>query len=304
MTAPATLAGLGEFGLIARLTRGLRHDRSVVRGPGDDAAVILSDGHRRLLLTIDLLVDGVHFRWGRHAPRAIGWKALCCGISDIAAMGGLPRHAVVSLGVPPRTPVRQLDQLYAGLRSAARRFGVNLVGGDTVRAPQVIVDVAVLGSARPQDVVLRSGAAPGDRVFVTGRLGASYHTGRHLRFTPRVAESQWLVRHHKPTAMMDLSDGLASDLQRLAEQSGVGFLIEEHRLPLAPGARSARQALMDGEDFELLFTVPTHGSTTLPRRIGATPLTEVGRVMPRGHGVLLHRHGGVLPLRPEGFRHF
>ena len=306
MAATPTLHSLGEFGLIDRLTRRVRVDASVRCGIGDDAAVIIpDDAGRHLLLSTDMLVDGVHFLWGTHPAYGIGWKALACGVSDIAAMGGLPRHAAVSVGIPPKTPVRQLERLYRGLQAVARRFRVNLIGGDTVRSPRLVIDVAILGSVEPRHVVLRSGAAPGDRVFVTGRLGGSYASGKHLRFVPRLRESRWLVTHHKPTAMMDLSDGLASDLQQLAKRSRVGFLIEETKLPIAAAARTVRHALMDGEDFELLFTVPVRGSTTLPRRIGTTPLTEIGRVMPAALGVRLHRKdGSVVPLMPEGFRHF
>ncbi len=301
----ATLRSLGEFGLIDRLTRRVRVDRSVVRGIGDDAAVLIPDAGRYLLLSTDMLVDGTHFLWRKHSAYGIGWKSLACGVSDIAAMGGLPRHANVSVGIPPRTPVGQLAQLYQGLQAAAKRFHVNLVGGDTVRAPRLVIDVAILGSVEPKHLVLRSGAAPGDRVFVTGRLGGSYPSGKHLRFEPRLREAQWLVKHFKPTAMMDLSDGLASDLRHIATQSRVGILIEETRLPIAAAAKTTMHALMDGEDFELLFTVPSRGSAKLPKRIGDTPLTEIGRVMPPAMGVQLHRrNGGVAPIAPEGFRHF
>ena len=226
MAAMPTLRSLGEFGLIDRLTRRVRVDASVRHGIGDDAAVIIPDAGRHLLLSTDMLVDGVHFLWGKHPADGIGWKALACSVSDIAAMGGVPRHAAVSVGIPPKTPVRQLERLYSGLQAVARRFRVNLVGGDTVRAPRFVIDVAILGSVEPRHLVLRSGASPGDRVFVTGRLGGSYLSGKHLRFVPRLRESRWLVAHHKPTAMMDLSDGLASDLQQLAKRSGVGFLID------------------------------------------------------------------------------
>ena len=300
-----TLRSLGEFGLIDRLTRRVRVDHSVVRGIGDDAAVLIPDAGRHLLLSTDMLVDGTHFLWGRHPAYGIGWKSLACGVSDIAAMGGLPRHANVSVGIPPRTPVRRLEAFYRGLQAVARKFRVNLVGGDTVRAPRFVIDVAILGSVEPKHLILRSGAVPGDRVFVTGRLGGSYISGRHLRFEPRVREAQWLVRHCQPTAMMDLSDGLASDVQRIATQSRVGILIEETKLPVAAAAKTTAHALMDGEDFELLFTVPSRGTSRLPTRIGATPITEIGRVMPQAMGVQLHRtNGGVASIAPEGFRHF
>jgi thiamine-monophosphate kinase len=301
----STVRQLGEVGVITRVSRRLPVDRSVFVGVGDDAAVLRCSGSRWLLLASDMLVEGVHFNRRRTSPRWIGWKALAANISDLAAMGGRPRWAVVSLGLPPGTPVRFVDGLYEGLNRCARRFGMAIVGGDTVRAPRVVVDVAILGQVRRERLVLRRGARVGDALFVTGRLGGSYASGRHARFTPRLAEAQALLRRVRVHAMMDLSDGLASDLWQMSRQSHVRFRVEEHCVPVAPEARSLESALMEGEDFELLFAVGARQASRVPGWLGRVPVTRVGCAVGRGVGVELVRRNGCLePLKPQGFRHF
>lgn len=293
-----TVRDLGEFGLI-------RHLAKRIPRAGDDCAVLPGGG----LLTCDPVIEGIHFL-PETPPRAVGWKAMARNLSDIAAMGGTPRYAVVSLGLRPTTTVRWVCELYAGMRAVAVQFGCEIVGGDTahVRHEQFVV-VTLLGQAdRP---VLRSGAKPGDVVFVTGPLGGSFASGKHLRFTPRITEARWLVQHCRPHAMMDVSDGLASDLQRLSEASRVGFNIVSCKIPIAPGVAAARRAagsssfrrfteaplhhaLTDGEDFELLFTVS-------PRRaeLARQRFYEIGRVIPRPVVLL----DGV-PLTAKGYDHF
>jgi thiamine-monophosphate kinase len=306
---------LGERGLIERVARRFGGDRSVVVGIGDDAAALrLSAAERRadrvLLLASDMVVEGVHFTRDT-APEAIGWKALACNVSDVAAMGGRPRWAVVSLGAPRSAEVAVLDGIARGMARCARRFGMRVVGGDTVRAPQLVLDVAIVGVAARGRLALRSNVRVGDRVFVTGRLGGSLPSGRHARFLPRVAEAQRLVALGV-RAMMDLSDGLASDLWQLARASGVRLRVEERRLPVSAAARRLRDgrspawhALMDGEDFELLCTAPDRISRRLPAALGRVPLTPIGEVVGRGAGVELVRADGTIqPIRSEGFRHF
>jgi len=311
-----TVRQLGEVGLIGRLRQRLRRPASVVVGIGDDAAVVRLDRGQWWLLASDMLVEGVHFRLP--APRArqagrlgvvpaqwIGWKALACNVSDIAAMGGVPRWAVISLGLPPTTPVAWVDRVYAGLERCARRFGVAIVGGDTVRAPRLIIDVAIVGSAHPARLVRRSGARVGDHLFVTGRLGGSYRSGRHARFIPRLREAHALLRRVQVHAMMDLSDGLACDAWQMSRASGVTLRIQAARVPRAPAARTLTHALTDGEDFELLFAVPPEAVPRLPARLGRTPVTRIGAVVARGVGVELESPDGrIEPLAPIGFRHF
>jgi thiamine-monophosphate kinase len=236
-------------------------------------------------------------------------------------MGGLPLWAVISLGLPPTTSIRFVDALYAGLERCARRFGITIVGGDTVRAPQVVVDVAMLGTVHPERLTLRSGARVGDLLFVTGRLGGSYRSGRHARFLPRLGEAQALVKRVRLHAMMDVSDGLASDLWQISRASGVTLRVEPSRILVTSAARTCPRrdcpcrlwrgrtavyhALMDGEDFELLFAVSPRAAARVPSRIGACPVTRIGMVMGPGVGVeLAHPDGHISPLVPNGFRHF
>ena len=239
------------------------------------------------------------------AARWIGWKALACNISDVAAMGGTPSYAVVSLGLPPRTPVRVLDGLAEGLRSCAKRFGVTIVGGDTVRAPRMVVDVAMVGTVSAGRPVVRSGAQVGDRIFVTGQVGGSLRRHRHATFLPRLREVQWLVKHLSIHAMIDLSDGLAADLWQVARASRATLRVEERAVPIAPGAQTVWHALMDGEDFELLFVVSRRTATKVPPSIGGCRISQIGTVTGRAARVeLVRRDGRVTPLTPKGFRHF
>ena len=299
------ISRLGEIQLIERLRRRIPQPRSVRVGIGDDAAVLRSLGTEDLLLASDMLIEGVHFTRRQTPAQWVGWKALACNISDIAAMGGVPRFAVISVGLPRTTSLAWVEALYRGLRRCARRYGVALVGGDTVRAPCVVIDVAILGSVAAGRAVLRSRARVGDRVFVTGRLGGSLAGGRHARFTPRLREARWLVRHLPIHAMIDLSDGLASDLWQIARASGVTLRIDETSLPVSRAARDVRHALMDGEDFELLWTVSAAAARGMPRSIGQVPVTAIGLITKRGVAVeLLTRHGHIQPLIPAGFRHF
>ena len=271
-----TVRDIGEFGLIRQLQK-------QIPLAGDDCAVLPGGG----LLTCDPVIENIHFLPDTPA-RQVGWKAMARNLSDIAAMGGQPRYAVVSLGLRPTTPVRWVRELYAGLHAAARRFGCEIAGGDTahVRHEQFVV-VTLLGHAdRP---VLRSGARPGDVVFVTGKLGGTFRTGKHLRFIPRIAEARWLVEHVRVHAMIDVSDGLASDLRRLVEASDVGFDIASAKIPgKLPGA------LTDGEDFELLFTVAPRDAGKVRRKF-----YEIGRVIKKPV-VLLDGQ----PLAERGYDHF
>lgn len=281
------LSDLGEDRLVSRLTRGLPLGTDVIAGPGDDCAVLQSPrgGKRWQLFKTDVVVEDVHFVRSS-PPTAVGWKAAARAVSDIAAMGGRPTHAVVTVVAPGTTPAAWLTAAYRGLTRCARTFGFSLVGGETSSAPEgapIVLNVSLIGEVEPRHCVRRSGASPGDSLLVTGRLGGSLASGRHLRFQPRVAEAQWLARHFRPTAMMDLSDGLGHDLPRLAAASGVGWEIDPARLPRHRGC-SVAQALGDGEDFELLFTVPLQRTAPLLAAWRAAfprlPLTRLGSVRP------------------------
>lgn len=269
------LSELGENALVARWTRRLPTLPSVILGPGDDCAVT---GRRSdpvwTLLKTDCVIEGVHFASGTDFAR-VGWKALARNVSDIAAMGGEPRHALVTVALPPSLDVEKGDALYTGLRRCARKFGIAIAGGETARSPgPVFISVALTGEVERGRCVTRSGGRPGDVLFVTGRLGGTL-AGKHLDFTPRLAEARWLAGHFRPRAMMDLSDGLGADLPRLARASGCGF--ELGAIPCAPGV-SREEALSGGEDFELLFALPPRRAARLERAwpFRRLPLTRVG----------------------------
>lgn len=291
-----TLAQLGEDRLIGLLTRRWpRSHRTLAVGVGDDCAAIRTKGSRRLLLLkTDAIVEGVHFRPGVAAWK-IGWKALARCLSDIAAMGGEPDAALVCLAAPAGTPVARIRGIYRGLDRCAARFGVTMVGGETVRARALSLTVTVTGWVSGSRILLRSGARPGDALCVTGHLGGS-GVGHHLTFCPRLKEAQWLAHHTRPSAMMDLSDGLAADLPRLCRASGVGASLDIASLPLRRGA-TPRQALSDGEDFELLFATRPSRLRQIQRRWPfSTPITRIGEITARR---------GIRPsLGSHGYDHF
>ena len=297
----------GEFELIRGIRRKTRTDRSVVVGIGDDTAVLKVDASKDTLFTTDMLIEDKHFRLKEATAFEIGRKAMAVNISDIAAMGGVPTHAVISVGLPAGLPQKFVSELYRGIGAAARLFRVNVVGGDTNSSDKLVISVALLGECPKSRAVLRSGAKPGDVLFVTGELGGSYASKKHLRFTPRVKEAAYLTQNFDVHAMMDLSDGLAGDVRRIAEESGVGALISREALPVSSGS-DADAALGEGEDFELLFALPPHEAARLT--LASTPFgksffTPVGRITAKKEGVCLAGPGGIkIPLRARGFDHF
>jgi len=307
-----TVRDLGEFSLIRQLRTGIGPTASsVVVGIGDDCAVLRCDNpNKYLLYTCDPVVEGVHYRL-RDPARRVGWKAMARNLSDIAAMGGVPRWAVVSIGLRRNTGVRWVTQLYAGLRAAARQFDCQIVGGDTTHvAHEQFVVVALIGEVEKTRMTLRRGAKVGDSVFVTGTLGGSLR-GKHLTFTPRLTEAHWLAAHFPVHAMIDVSDGLSNDLQRLVDASprGIGFEIHAAEIPIARAARGRlTAALNDGEDFELLFTIDPRHVTELRRnwaRKFRTELTEIGRVVRSRYTVtLIERDGSRTVLQSAGYDHF
>jgi thiamine-monophosphate kinase len=260
----------------------------VIAGAGDDCALVkpLGKGWLQLLKT-DCVVEGVHFTRDT-APERVGRKAMARAISDIGAMGGEPQHALVTLLCPPDRKVAEVKKLYAGLRRGAAEFGVSIVGGETSSAPLLAMVISLTGKVKKSHCVKRDGARKGDLIYVTGRLGGSLRK-HHLDFTPRVKEGQWLAAHAKPHAMMDLSDGLAKDLPRMAAASGLDFVIEEAGLPCRKGCTAA-QAWGDGEDYELLFAMAPRRAAALEkqwrRRFPKLALTSIGRFVASGKGRL------------------
>lgn len=280
-----TLREIGEDALIDRLIHLVPRDRAPLAGPGDDCAVI--DDHpessRLLLLKTDAIVARVHYL--ESAPAfSVGWKAAARVVSDFAVMGGYPEHFLITLALPPETNVAWVEDLYRGIGQCLKIFGGTLAGGETSSVPEgatAVISVAATGRVERQNLVLRSTGSPGDLIFVTGRLGGSIH-GKHLDFTPRLREALWLVSRYKPSAMMDLSDGLAKDLPRMAAASNCGFRIDESSLPVTEGCTPA-QALGDGEDYEILFSIhPTRAQALQSEWLEAfseVPLTLIGELL-------------------------
>ena len=271
------LSDLGEDSILQRITRALPQRPDLLVGAGDDCAVVEHGGGRLQLLKTDCVVEGVHFL-PEEDYRRVGWKALARTVSDIAAMGGEPEHALVTVAAPASFPVARMEALYEGLSRCATTFQIAIAGGELSKSPSaVFVSVVVTGRVNRDELVLRSGGRPGDLLYVTGWLGGSL-AGKHLDFMPRLAEARWLVAHCKPHAMMDLSDGLGADLPRLAQASGCGFQLEE-ALPCTPGV-TREAALGDGEDFELLFAMAPDRANELEKNwpFATVPLHCVGRL--------------------------
>ena len=284
VSTTATVSEIGEDGLVRRIARTLASSDDVIAGAGDDCAVLRSNKHGEVtLFKTDCVVQDVHFVKAT-PPSLVGRKALARVVSDIAAMGGEPQHAVVTLVLPPDTEVGYVDELYAGMNKVADEHGVSIVGGETSRGPVVVISISMTGKARERHWISRSGAQVGDVIFVTGRLGGSIR-GRHLTFEPRLKEARWLVHHFRIHAMMDLSDGLAKDLPRMASASSVSFALDAKALPLSEDC-TPEQACGDGEDFELLFTVSARTASRLERlwcqKFPDLPLTRVGRILSSG----------------------
>ncbi len=302
---------MGELSLIARVREMLGEPGGrVLTGPGDDAAVVRADGVA--VTSIDTVVDGVHFERSTHSPGDVGHKALATALSDIAAMGAVPGEAYVSLALPDGFGEQQAVELVGAMRTLAERSGTVIAGGDVVSAPALHVSVAVTGWAGdPDDLVYRSGARPGDLVGVTGELGGAgaglialregVHdealARRHRRPEPRLAEGRALAAAGV-TAMIDVSDGIATDARHLADSSGVRIEIELAQLPLARGVPGARFAATAGDDYELLFTAPPDRRAAIDAAARVTWLGGVGE----GSGVVFRDSGGGdVPL--EGFEH-
>lgn len=316
--------------LRSRTPRGARGLRF---GIGDDAAIIEGPRGRDLVLKADMSIEGVHFRRELHPPRSVGHRALARSLSDVAAMGGTPRFALISLAVSKRVAHAWIKQVYAGIFALAARFDVVVVGGDTAVVPgATLMDVIVIGEVGRGRAVFRSGAQFGDQIYVSGALGLSAlglrllrsRTGRtadaaaaralraHLHPQPRCALGVYLANRRLASALIDVSDGFSTDLDHLCQASGVGATIWQDRLPLPqlPAHRRLcsedplRLALHGGEDYELLFTVPPRRAGSVPTSFRGLPVHHIGEINRSHHLVLIGSDGKPVRLRPEGYDHF
>ena len=295
---------IGEVGLIKRWSRKIRLDSSVVKGSGDDTAVIRWTKGKYLLYTCDMLVENVHFRLAGTRPERIGRKALARNISDIAAMGGVPRYAVVSMGMSPNLSVSIADGLVKGIFDLAKRFKINIVGGDVAKSDRIIIDISLLGEVEKKNVVLRSGAKEGDLIFVTGSVGGS-RKGKHLDFTPRLEEARALTKNFRINSMIDVSDGLLLDLWRILDASKAGGRIYEKLVPLSKNGGSFAKCVSEGEDFELLFTMSPREALKAARTKLKTPVSLIGQVIDKKNGLrLIDKFGKEKPVSAKGFLQF
>lgn len=301
-----------EFEFIARIRSQVASHPRVPLGIGDDAALVLvGKEEARLLVTTDVLLEGVHFDFSQATPREVGRKALAVNLSDLAAMAGRPTTAFVGLVLSRSQGSTFADELIAGLHELACEFDVTVAGGDTnIWTGPTVLSVTLLGEATGQGPVLRSGAQADDWLMVTGRLGGSL-CGRHLRFIPRVREAALLHDTVDVHAMIDLSDGLASDVQHLLTESHVGARLDPLAIPIHSDVdpsvaedQRRQRALSDGEDFELLFAVPPEaGERLLHQPLFDTPLTKIGELTNEPGCWLVQDDGSRVPLEPTGWQH-
>ncbi len=297
------LKDIGEFGLIKRFRQKIQTDASVIKGSGDDCAVLKWDKSNYQLFTCDMIIQGVDFKKTDNLE-LVGRKALAISISDIAACGGVPKYAVVALGMPKHMPVKEIDCLTKGLFGLSKEYRINIVGGDISRSTKLLIDVSVLGVVEKKNLCLRSGAKVGDIIMVTGAFGGLISQGKHLKFTPRLKEARYLVSHFKINSMIDVSDGLAQDLGHILEQSSVGAVLYEKLIPLSKGAGLVNDALCSGEEFELLFTVSRDQANKIIKNKRYC-FSIIGEIMPKAFGLrLVNRKFEYAPVKTKGYRHF
>lgn len=338
------ISHLGEVELIKRISLQFSHtDERVLRGIGDDAALLSPPRDRLILVTKDLLLEGVHFLTSYISPYQLGKKALAVNISDISAMGGVPRHLVTALGVSPDMELERVEEIYRGMGELCRTCSINLIGGDTIKSPQgLILSITLLGEVEKDCPVFRTGARPGDLIGVTGYLGSSAAgldilkgeipgdkkgvggetswsrelINSHLEPPLRLQEARLVAQSHLATSMIDLSDGLIKDLGEIARASGVGARIYLDRIPLSPFLKEASScygwdpleyALGGGEDYELLFTFKKEDKQSLEKVAESfqVPLTTIGEITSPGEGIkFLDSHGQEREFSRKGYTHF
>jgi len=301
-----------EFSLIDWIRQHAQIREPVATGIGDDTAIVNGPaGGRQVLVTTDMLMEGRHFRLETATPQQIGRKALGVNLSDIAAMAGRPTAAFISLALPQSGGRRLAEGLYEGMNELAERYEVSIAGGDTnAWDGPLVLNVTLLGESSAKGPVRRAGARPGDRLFVTGPVGGSLPSGRHLAFEPRLREAALLHERFDLHALIDLSDGISSDLGHIATESGVRAVLIADQIPVhadvdpaLPAEERLRHALSDGEDFELLLAVGPEEADRMRNSPDLAWLTEVGRVE-AGEGCWIQdRSGRVSPLEAAGWVH-
>ncbi len=311
----------GEFALIERIKKSYGHDARVIKGIGDDCAVVRAGNGKLLLITTDMMVENDHFNTAWSSPAQIGMKLMESNVSDVVAMGGTPAFAFLSMCITADTAVEFMDGFYEGLYRSAREHGVLLLGGDTTHGKGLVFNLALTGEVEPELLRLRSGAKAGEHVCVTGTLGGST---AGLKLLSRGMEG-YITDHLEPksrkvfegrtiaafaTAMIDVSDGLASEVSHICRESGTGGRIDYGAIPVSAHTVASAQllgedardfALYGGEDFQLVFTVPSGNLGPLRERF--SDFTVVGEILPADEGIHLVKDGRKLPLK-KGYDHF
>ena len=268
------ISEIGEFGLIERLSKRVKEKEGVMKGIGDDTAV-LENGEDYTLITTDMLVSGDHFRRDWHTPYQIGWKSMIVNVSDIAAMGGLPEYGLISIALPDDVDVEYMEGIFDGMIDAAEKYDFTIIGGDTTHGDLLVINVVLIGSVEKENLTLRGDAEVGDLIGVTGDIGKSWaglelllqdkegYTDFYLKPDCNLSKARKLAPY--VNAMIDVSDGLASEVNHICEESGVGAIVEKEKVPISERTKEAGRilgkdpmfwALSGGEDFELVFTIP------------------------------------------------
>jgi thiamine-monophosphate kinase len=307
----ADAAPTGELAFIRWLRRRTGRHLQMLLGPGDDAAVVRTTPGRPCLLAADMILEGVHFDLSAATPAQVGRKALAINLSDLAAMAARPVAALVSVALPRGRAAALATETLDGMQALAEEFHMSIVGGDTNSWDgPLVIDVSVLGEAGPNGPLLRSTAKPGDWILVTGTLGGS-RAGKHLDFTPRVREALLLHEGYHLHAMIDISDGLSTDLHHILEESRCGAELRADAIPISDAAKNAddgrsplEHALHDGEDFELLFTTPAEQAREIladpPLRI---PVSKIGKITSETGAWMVDNSGARHELLPHGWQH-
>lgn len=322
---------IGEFGLIDLIKKKiLSKDKQVLVNIGDDAAVIKSSPNRLLIFTTDTMVERIHFDLTYFTPEEIGWKAMVANLSDIAAMGGLPKYALVTVGLPKFMRAEDVLSIYKGASKIAKRYNCKIIGGDTTLAPKdIFISIALLGEVEKELLVTRSGAKKGDLICVTGNLGEAQagleflkkhgrqklsFVRKHLQPQPRIKEARILVKKLKVTSMIDISDGLSSELFHLTEESQLGAIIYEQNIPVSSkclrlatllNKKPMSWALSSGEEYELLFTVDRKDLSKIEKIKKKVNISFIGEMVDKRDGVkLIQKSGAKKELNKMGFVHF
>jgi len=304
------LKDLGELELVRQFSKTYIPGKDTVVGIGDDCSVIdLGVRGEYLLFTCDAIVEDVHFRRKEASGFKIGWKAICAGVSDIAAMGGIPVSAVVTLALPASLSAVYTEDITKGLQAAAKKCDIDISGGDTVGSPEsIMISVAVVGKVKKKGMVLRNGACPGDKILVTGALGGSI-IKKQFEFVPRIREAHWLVSNFRINSMMDITDGLSLDLARINSASGVGAVLYEECIPVSKDAKKCANSLMhalnDGEDYELLFTTKDADKIVKNWIFSDVQISVIGEITEKqGKIFMVDKNKKVRNIIPKGYEHF